>query len=248
MDLVYAVHDGNHQKVLSLVHTSDINQVDNEGYTALSWAADYGHFEIARTLLKYNADANLASRKDNTLPLTWAIKNQHPGLVKLLLQTNPNPEHITKRGNTFLTQASLCGNLEVVKLLVEAGCKINQSDRRQCSPLYLAIIKKHYKIAEYLIDHGADCLQKNKDNSIPLRVVERTRKYSLLYKMINQHPELIEKLSHKSSKHIIRIEHRYQVIIAIRYLQKHDHIIPKSPIAYLCKLSDIYTRLILSFV
>ena len=46
-------------------------------------------------------------------------------------------------------------SLEIVKLLVESGANVNNSDINGITPLHIAINRKNDKICDYLIEAGA---------------------------------------------------------------------------------------------
>eukprot|EP00826_Nyctotherus_ovalis_P066041 TRINITY_DN9735_c0_g1_i9.p1 TRINITY_DN9735_c0_g1~~TRINITY_DN9735_c0_g1_i9.p1 ORF type:complete len:549 (-),score=145.45 TRINITY_DN9735_c0_g1_i9:442-2088(-) len=61
----------------------------------------------------------------------------------------PDPEF-----RTAVHVAALCGKREVIKYLLVKGVNIDRADRYSSSPLYYAIKKKRYEIAEDLLDAG----------------------------------------------------------------------------------------------
>ncbi|HWF06887.1 MAG TPA: ankyrin repeat domain-containing protein [Bryobacteraceae bacterium] len=59
-------------------------------------------------------------------------------------------------GLTALIFAAREGDLETVKLLVEAGADVNQASNYGWTPLLTATQNKNYLIGKYLLEHGAD--------------------------------------------------------------------------------------------
>lgn len=63
-----------------------------------------------------------------------------------------------------LHSASLKGDIETVKLLIESGTDVNARNKDGQSPLHWAAFRGHYKIAELLIEAGANvnaaCIKK----------------------------------------------------------------------------------------
>jgi ankyrin repeat protein len=59
-------------------------------------------------------------------------------------------------GMTALVFAAREGDLETVKILVEAGANVNQVTNYGWSPLLTATQNKNYQIGKYLLEHGAD--------------------------------------------------------------------------------------------
>ena len=60
------------------------------------------------------------------------------------------------------------GNLEIVKLLLEAGADKEIKDVGRQSPLSITISNNHYDIANYLIEFGADIYSKGPNNLQPI--------------------------------------------------------------------------------
>ena len=88
--LAGAIHDaaatGNLDKIKVLMAGSPglVNTTDAYGMTALHWAVQAGHWEVADFLLANKADANLRN-KFGAMPLHLAVKAGHPDAVELLL-------------------------------------------------------------------------------------------------------------------------------------------------------------------
>ena len=60
------------------------------------------------------------------------------------------------------------GNLEIAKLLIEAGADKEIKDVGRQSPLSIAVSNNHYDIANYLIEVGADIYSKGPNNLQPI--------------------------------------------------------------------------------
>src|ERR1700757_966508 len=85
-DLWAAARRGDVKIVESLLAKGiDVNAKTKYGATALSYAADKGHVEVVKVLLKHKAAVNAKDTFYNATPLTWALYRQHWGVVKLLI-------------------------------------------------------------------------------------------------------------------------------------------------------------------
>ncbi|MBI4823896.1 MAG: ankyrin repeat domain-containing protein [Nitrospirae bacterium] len=83
-DLRRAAEKGDINKVKSLLqHGADVNAKDNNGNTALMYAAVGGHTEIVQTLLNKGANVNAKNNFGNTA-LIYAVKNGRTEIVSLL--------------------------------------------------------------------------------------------------------------------------------------------------------------------
>ncbi len=77
-------------------------------------------------------------------------------LVQYLLSrgANPNAQNIAER-TTPLHDACTVGNLQVVKILVEAGANLELKRKEGVTPLYYAVYHRHFPIVKYLVSKGA---------------------------------------------------------------------------------------------
>lgn len=150
-----------------------INARNGNGDTALILAAYNGHDEIVSLLLKYDAETDTAGG-DGATALIWSVKNGHKSVVEILLsnQANPNisirPHWISPsdqtslgiNGATALMFAAQGDNPDILKMLLDAGADVNQTDSYCNAPLHYAIDEKKTSQVNILRQHGA------KDNPI----------------------------------------------------------------------------------
>ena len=54
--------------------------------------------------------------------------------------------------NTLLHEACIVGDLDMVKMLVTMGAKINRPNWNRRTPLHLACKNSHQNVAEYLVE------------------------------------------------------------------------------------------------
>ncbi len=145
------------------------------GQPLLSFAVMRSNYDSFKTLLELGADPNMQSIYDGGSPLTEACKlglggfvhdGADPRYLELLLKYggNPNIEGHSSASSTFgdrntpppLTIACEEGNFDYVKILVNAGAKIDHSVK-QGSPFYSAVILgQSPDIVMYLIEKGVD--------------------------------------------------------------------------------------------
>ena len=62
-----------------------VDEADDDGHTALHWACDAGHMEVARCLLEYGAAPD-AQNVDGSTPMHMACVCEHHELARLLLE------------------------------------------------------------------------------------------------------------------------------------------------------------------
>ena len=124
---------------------AEVNRRDKANDTLLHMAIRRNRFKIAETLIKRGADANAENDKGVT-PLHMLSESQSPY----------NDED---------------KNLNLVLLLLKNGAEVNKRDWAKNTPLYLAIRKGQFMIAEALLKHGADTNVENEQGETPVHVL-----------------------------------------------------------------------------
>jgi len=126
----------------------------NLGWTSLHAAANYGHVEISRLLLRYKADSN-AHCRDGRTPLHIASGVGRVDVARLLLEHGADVNARGDSRNTPLFAASMYGRLEVARLLVEHGADIDAENDKGWTAFQLASGYRHHDIAKFLSDRGS---------------------------------------------------------------------------------------------
>lgn len=108
----------------------DIDSVDTYGRTALFYAAEHGHGESIRTLIKHGASINHQDPDTGHTALVIAVLSQQYEAVRVLLTLGADPNipyqalGLTSiRNGTALGIARQGGNQEIADLLMQAGAK-----------------------------------------------------------------------------------------------------------------------------
>jgi ankyrin repeat protein len=156
------------------------------GMSALHYAAQAGHFDVADILLRYHADVNARDNRGRTA----LVEACHGGpwksepaeeIIQLLLDHNAQVDlfqaaamgrtdliesildrdatlidNPDNRGKTALFQAARNNRFAAVKLLVERGADVNRSDAVGIAALHRTSQQCSDELIQYLIDHGAD--------------------------------------------------------------------------------------------
>ena len=91
--------------------------------TALMYATTYGHIDIIRLLLEYNADPNLTDDEGETaLAMATSLNVLHSeDIIKTLLEYNADPNAQGYGGYTPLMKASIESYINIVQLLLDNG-------------------------------------------------------------------------------------------------------------------------------
>ncbi len=141
---------------------ANISEKNGEyGSSALHKACASGALDIAKVLVNAGADVNLKSDEGYT-PLSNAVSNNKQITVKYLISNGANiGEKNGKLGVSVLHKACMNGNLEIAKILVDAGADVNFKSDEGFTPLYVAVQKNHISIVEYLLTKGVSIDEKN---------------------------------------------------------------------------------------
>ena len=76
-------------------------------------------------------------------------------------------------GSTPLSDAAFRGNLEIVKLLLDRGARIDATNRDGNTPLIAAAFMCHTEVVQYLLDNGASTSHKNKRDETVIEILSR---------------------------------------------------------------------------
>lgn len=126
-------------------------------------AANFGGALLAQAELSKNGSGN-GGRSLNSRT------NQYAGLMRLL-ENSPdliNATGQTNKGYSFLQEAASTGNVDLIKLLLGHGARVNEP--QDMPPLYLAAEQGHKTAVEVLIKAGANVNARNKSTATPLHI------------------------------------------------------------------------------
>ena len=93
----------------------DVNSASKYGATALSFACDRGHLEVAKVLMDAGANVNVKDSFYKATPLSWAAGGKHGQIVKLLL------EHDAAGADEALRTAASSGSVDVARAVLQSG-------------------------------------------------------------------------------------------------------------------------------
>ncbi|KAI9685104.1 MAG: hypothetical protein M1820_010840 [Bogoriella megaspora] len=169
----------------------DIDAQDNDGRTALSWAAGRGDFKSAQVLLAYEADPNIPDRYQSP-PLFYACRFGSLECVNLLLSYGADPTFVAEWGDGALHNAGKFDTAtgELALRLILAGAPINLRDRCGWTPIcYATCFAQDAKVVETLMAHGADMKNVEESGMTPLMQATRFNSYDCLSLMLQKDPE-----------------------------------------------------------
>jgi ankyrin repeat protein len=132
---------------------AQIDVVDQDGFTALSWAVEHGNLECVRALVNAGADVNLASPLGHT-PLHSAAGHKDVELAQLLLSKGAAVNVLYIDGLSPLYKAAHSDNPAVAELLLRSGAAVD-ARYRGLTALHLAALKGFVDVALVLLKYGA---------------------------------------------------------------------------------------------
>ncbi|MBX9830389.1 ankyrin repeat domain-containing protein [Candidatus Babeliales bacterium] len=138
-------------KAIPAALRTDVNAVDNSGWTRLHLAASNNNERDVELLIAAGADVD-AQNYAGCTPLLFAAMHGYEKIVALLLTKADMSKYV---GWTPLHTAALNGHFKCVQLLVNAGADINAKDRNDRTPFACARENGHTEIAAFLKAAGA---------------------------------------------------------------------------------------------
>jgi len=167
------------------------------GDTALMMSARTGKTEALRVLLEAGAQVNAREGWGGTTALMWAVAEGHAGAARLLLaaggdvnarsayvaaangrgfegrtpianRTDAKSEEFASGWLTPLMFAARDGNVELARILADAGADVNAVAGDGKTALALAIFNGNYEVASLLVDRKADVNKADAQRFTPL--------------------------------------------------------------------------------
>jgi ankyrin repeat protein len=153
--IIDAVQNDDRAQVSELLKQHvDVNAREDDGSTALAWAAVRCNAGIATLLLKAGANPDLTNEQ-GIGPLYLAVTNGSTGIVRLLLENGADPNVVRADGETLLMTASRMGQTNVMKMLLDRGARVNAREKKfdQTALMWAA---GHPDAVRLLVERGAD--------------------------------------------------------------------------------------------
>ncbi len=141
---------------------ADVNASNKAGVTALLYAATFA--DKAQLLVAAGADVKAQSKLGNTSLLLAARKAGNSRTVKLLIERGADVNVANVFGSTALMAAAASGDIDSVRLLLDAGAEINAKPNMTVdgfimgggrTPLMWAAYLDNEPLAKLLLERGA---------------------------------------------------------------------------------------------
>lgn len=144
---------------------------DYDKRTPLHLAASEGHMDVVKMLLKHGANPYVADRWGSK-PYDEAVKHKFTEVADVLREySEPDEEDtLSKDHHDGLELLEYCakGYKRLVREKVAAGTKPTFADYDLRTPLHLASCEGHAKIADILLNNGADATVKDRFGNTPV--------------------------------------------------------------------------------
>ena len=141
--------------MLLLNRGANIDAPDNEGRTALHWAAEQGNLEITTFLVANKAKLESTELNGETA-LHRSSAGGHLSVVTYLIDSGANIEASdSKYGQTALHKAASHGRLSVVEVLVNQFANIDSTSNAGWTPMHHACKCGALSVVSFLLDKGA---------------------------------------------------------------------------------------------
>jgi len=125
----------------------ELDAQNEEGTSALIFAAQEGHLDICNILISNGCDIDL---QDNNLDtaLMGAAPNGHKSICDLLITSGCQLNIVNNDGSTALIWAAMYGHTAIMIALIEAGCDISIKDKDGNSAMDYLEEKHPTKVSE----------------------------------------------------------------------------------------------------
>jgi len=156
--------------VLTAWAAGHVNCSNDDGFTALQYAAKLGDQEIVKCLLNCRADVN-SKNKFHQTPVMLAARHGHSRVTEMLLGDSALIEKRDRAGRNALMMAARNGRVEVIEVLLKANASLNVVDRRGKTALILLAehaCPRSIKGMELLLDSGAHARADDDDGECAL--------------------------------------------------------------------------------
>ncbi|KAK5127824.1 hypothetical protein LTR85_004940 [Meristemomyces frigidus] len=158
-DLMQLARLGELRSIQRLFDSGKYNakSTDEQGITALHWAAINGHHALCHFLIQSGADVNARGGDAQATPVLWASKRCHLQIVSLLLANGADPLLKDDQGYNLLHSATLDGNVyQLVLLLHQPDLPVDVPDSQGHTSLMWAAYKGFGACVDVLLRWGAD--------------------------------------------------------------------------------------------
>ncbi|VDD74642.1 unnamed protein product [Mesocestoides corti] len=171
--LVLASRQGHLEIVKCLLAANArLDQIDQDGWSALRSAAWGGHRDVVKVLLEAGVDVDIVG-PDCRTALRAAAWAGHEAIVQILLFAGADVDKPDAEGRTPLIAAAYMGCIDVINILADAGANLNHADQDGRTALSVAAFcvpqsTVHTQVVSNLLQLGANPNIGDRENVTPL--------------------------------------------------------------------------------
>ncbi|KAF5895516.1 serine/threonine-protein phosphatase 6 regulatory ankyrin repeat subunit B-like, partial [Clarias magur] len=167
-----------------------INKQDKTGRSPLLLAAELGHMEVVRLLLKRNARVDVFDEEGKSA-LHLAAERGHEEIAHILLSYKAFVNAKTKLGLTPLHLSAQTGSYHLVQLLINTHkAPTDALNLSKQTPLHLAAISGNLDICNSLVNLEADIKAKDIHGQTPLHLAAENDHSDIVKLFLHHKPEL----------------------------------------------------------
>lgn len=152
---------------LLLQRGADFAAVDENGATALHYAAQHENFSCLVSILAFPQVKDIPDKEGRTA-LLWAAGKGLAQSIEILASNNIDIQAYDKTGGTALHVAAFSGNQDCVEVLLKHGAIVEALDSQQHTPLFRACEVGHSDIVKKLLQANASANLQDVDGRSPL--------------------------------------------------------------------------------
>ena len=157
-----------------------INMTNKHKISALEFAAGNDRVDVAHMLLKHGADVNQEDPRGRNAMLVAIICGGSAAFVKVMIENGVNVHHEDNFGDNAMKAAFFQENLEIIKLLMDAGVSLDKSNKKGVSLAHCVAKWGGNSMARFLVLNKAACLEsKSMSGKTPCSTAELYGNYGV---------------------------------------------------------------------
>ncbi len=174
---------------------SEIDRLNDQGFSQLHSAAIAGNAETARQLLEQGANPNIRQGKFRGTPLQYAAARGHLEVVRLLLKYDAKVDAADNIGRTPLMWAAMEGRTPVVQALLKAGADTEAATATGWTATRYALDRGHHEVAKLLGVSGPEAPEPRESAFDEVLRVPEGGRTVLYFSLSSREEKLGEKLA-----------------------------------------------------
>lgn len=126
---------------------------DTTGWSILFYAAGRGNMAMVKDLIKAGINVNVSGKNDRRTALQFAIEGGHIDMVKILIDSGADINHIDSHGDDPLYTAARCGQTDIAETLIHRGAHIKQTHSHDVSTVQAGVASGNPSLVSLLLYH-----------------------------------------------------------------------------------------------